>query len=99
MNRMASTYSGVAVGVSHPCSKLYSIPDCPAFARLVVTNITPEAALEPYIDADAASFNTEILSISLGLMELISSIGTPSRSEERRVGKECVSTCRYRWSP
>src|SRR3546814_13193040 len=23
----------------------------------------------------------------------------PQRSEERRVGKECVSTCRYRWSP
>src|SRR3546814_12371544 len=22
-----------------------------------------------------------------------------SRSEERRVGEECVSTCRYRWSP
>src|SRR3546814_18486084 len=21
------------------------------------------------------------------------------RSEDRRVGKECVSTCRYRWSP
>src|SRR3546814_12435546 len=34
-------------------------------------------------------------------------VGTPSqpppafagRSEERRVGKECVSTCRSRWSP
>src|SRR3546814_17163250 len=25
--------------------------------------------------------------------------GIPSRSEERRVGKECVSTCRSRWSP
>src|SRR3546814_11373060 len=24
---------------------------------------------------------------------------TQFRSEERRVGKECVSTCRYRWSP
>src|SRR3546814_6187301 len=24
---------------------------------------------------------------------------TGSRSEERRVGKECVSTCRSRWSP
>src|SRR3546814_9021929 len=24
---------------------------------------------------------------------------TPDRSEERRVGKECVSTCRSRWSP
>src|SRR3546814_13667520 len=23
----------------------------------------------------------------------------PSSSEERRVGKECVSTCRSRWSP
>src|SRR3546814_12105891 len=25
--------------------------------------------------------------------------GTLDRSEERRVGKECVSTCRSRWSP
>src|SRR3546814_19417358 len=25
--------------------------------------------------------------------------GPIARSEERRVGKECVSTCRYRWSP
>src|SRR3546814_17263933 len=24
---------------------------------------------------------------------------TGARSEERRVGKECVSTCRSRWSP
>src|SRR3546814_5695498 len=26
-------------------------------------------------------------------------IENESRSEERRVGKECVSTCRSRWSP
>src|SRR3546814_18523253 len=25
-------------------------------------------------------------------------LGGTQRSEERRVGKECVSTCRYRWS-
>src|SRR3546814_14164176 len=25
--------------------------------------------------------------------------GPNNRSEERRVGKECVSTCRSRWSP
>src|SRR3546814_15273006 len=25
--------------------------------------------------------------------------GSRPRSEERRVGKECVSTCRSRWSP
>src|SRR3546814_11932501 len=26
-------------------------------------------------------------------------VGTVLRSEERRVGKECVGTCRSRWSP
>src|SRR3546814_19101168 len=26
-------------------------------------------------------------------------VGSLVRSEERRVGKECVSTCRSRWSP
>src|SRR3546814_20160936 len=26
-------------------------------------------------------------------------LAPPIRSEERRVGKECVSTCRSRWSP
>src|SRR3546814_13563400 len=26
-----------------------------------------------------------------------SKAGVTGRSEERRVGKECVSTCRYRW--
>src|SRR3546814_16383007 len=29
----------------------------------------------------------------------ITRIGQQRRSEERRVGKECVSTCRSRWSP
>src|SRR3546814_1370299 len=38
-----------------------------------------------------------------GLLE-ISELGDfhavePDRTEERRVGKECVSTCRSRWSP
>src|SRR3546814_12884323 len=31
--------------------------------------------------------------------ELVIHILLPLRSEERRVGKECVSTCRSRWSP
>src|SRR3546814_1112360 len=29
----------------------------------------------------------------------VASLALPPRSEERRVGKECVSTCRSRWSP
>ena len=31
--------------------------------------------------------------------EVMDGAGAVSRSEERRVGKECVSTCRSRWSP
>src|SRR3546814_3377645 len=32
-------------------------------------------------------------------VEQIEAPAEPRRSEERRVGKECVSTCRSRWSP
>src|SRR3546814_11594640 len=31
--------------------------------------------------------------------DVVDSLQSRSRSEERRVGKECVSTCRSRWSP
>src|SRR3546814_11698320 len=33
------------------------------------------------------------------LAELLAEAGIEVRSEERRVGKGCVSTCRSRWSP
>src|SRR3546814_14562857 len=33
-----------------------------------------------------------------GTVKILHANGHP-RSEERRVGKECVSTCRSRWSP
>ena len=33
-----------------------------------------------------------------GAMQMVSA-SKLTRSEERRVGKECVSTCRSRWSP
>ena len=45
---------------------------------------------------------TEKLTLELGrppsVEELAEQVGF-SRSEERRVGKECVTTCRSRWSP
>src|SRR3546814_16302370 len=46
-------------------------------------SISREAAIDEYIGIFRAA------------MERI----RPDRSEERRVGKECVSTCRSRWSP
>src|SRR3546814_13356368 len=35
----------------------------------------------------------------VSIQRLVIQHGPPQRSEERRVGKECVSTCRSRWSP
>src|SRR3546814_19793419 len=43
-----------------------------------------------------------LMSVNGNPAENSSRIGIPlvdTRSEERRVGKECVSTCRSRWSP
>src|SRR3546814_11676602 len=37
--------------------------------------------------------------VSYGGAEIVDEDGVTLRSEERRVGKECVSTCRSRWSP
>src|SRR3546814_16872078 len=39
--------------------------------------------------------NVDVRATALGMVH---AIGFP-RSEERRVGKECVSPCRARWSP
>src|SRR3546814_14985264 len=48
-----------------------------------------------YFELDESNFNVPQL---LGL-ENYSVFSKNDRSEERRVGKECVSTCRSRWSP
>src|SRR3546814_20017094 len=43
--------------------------------------------------------HAEVLACGEILMQVSSSYYCSLRSEERRVGKECVSTCRSRWSP
>src|SRR3546814_11860913 len=45
-----------------------------------------------------AVLSLSFISIFLGFFMFHDGFYT-SRSEERRVGKECVSTCRSRWSP
>src|SRR3546814_15849938 len=42
---------------------------------------------------------TVLVRLTVSLQERIASLVRIVRSEERRVGKECVSTCRSRWSP
>src|SRR3546814_10858760 len=59
------------------------------------------------LDADSRALFLTVYAVRLSALaigELLAQTlahlpGTIERSEERRVGKECVSTCRSRWSP
>src|SRR3546814_12121726 len=65
-------------------------PSFDEFHRLVVD-------AEHSRSARNAGFDFSTFSIASG--HLLSTAAVQARSEERRVGKECVSTCRSRWSP
>src|SRR3546814_13927195 len=68
---------------TNPAPKL-SATQMPAFGKLVPTLLQKGMMSSPHGREYYALFPNFFL------------IG---RSEERRVGKECVSKCRYRWSP
>src|SRR3546814_20964342 len=54
------------------------------------------SAIRPDTDVVAS----EIAALERGFSSVEGKLATlRERSEERRVGKECVSTCRSRWSP
>src|SRR3546814_5963650 len=62
-----------------------------SFARLAGARAKQGAAIE----RPEAYLNT----IACNLLRARARIALSRRSEERRVGKECVRTCRSRWSP
>src|SRR3546814_20459442 len=62
--------------------------------------LLPElASTHPHLFSGVTSFLPG--SMLDGMLAIVSAVEKISalRSEERRVGKECVSTCRSRWSP
>src|SRR3546814_14237628 len=64
--------------------------------------LIPLASADDYLrqhgDADAGSKARRWIHMPATERQL-QLLRLPMRSEERRVGKECVSTCRSRWSP
>src|SRR3546814_19461914 len=50
-------------------------------------------------EVDAACANPLLAIPQRMICDFEIQVGNLGRSEERRVGKECVSTCRSRWSP
>src|SRR3546814_5355089 len=73
---------------------------CKAQARILADNEQSDPVF-----LDVAAFGASPVSrrdralVTRGSRECIVGARILCRSEERRVGKECVSTCRSRWSP
>src|SRR3546814_20849536 len=80
-------------------------PDIPAMigasAALAISGIPFNgpigAARVGYVDGQYV-LNPTATQLKSSKMDLIVA-GTENKSEERRVGKECVRTCRSRWTP
>src|SRR3546814_2244133 len=78
-----------------------ALPICVANARLqgafLLTNqlVGPPIGAFLFAAGMAVPFAANATAFALGAL-LVSRV---ARSEERRVGTECVSTCRSRWSP
>src|SRR3546814_16652530 len=53
------------------------------------------------VDLDGVRATSDLgFELAQSVVDLVPALGElADRSEERRVGKECVSTCRSRWSP
>src|SRR3546814_12164500 len=56
-----------------------------------------EEGLGNIVDADLARESARLTALQVQQQLSIQTLGI--RSEERRVGQECVSTCKSRWSP
>src|SRR3546814_17793175 len=92
---------------SDVCSSDLSVPVMP-FKDIEVNFTERERAILAYlIRGDSNKEMARRLGIADGTVKVsvkrilrrINATNRTQRSEERRVGKECVSTCRSRWSP
>ena len=67
-------------------------------ARKDVTMAAP-AGQSSLIDIDATYLPVQLMRQVARVTALEGASITGERSEERRVGKECIAVCRSRWSP
>src|SRR3546814_5277484 len=73
----------------------------PLGSIVAAKNVRPDQFTLEQVDGDALPF----LQLRSAIADLeaagrpVDALKGVLRSEERRVGKECVSTCRSRWSP
>src|SRR3546814_14727434 len=67
---------------------------------LYATHVSVPSSCLDLLPSDWDFADGAALGIPVGTAyQVLTSLRLAKRSEERRVGKECVSTCRSRWSP
>src|SRR3546814_13442682 len=64
---------------------------------IIATDDQLQASMPIFNSTDEAG-SENITIEDIALQKIVIDEHTGLRSDERRVGKECVSTCRYRWS-
>src|SRR3546814_14079742 len=74
-------------------------PPAKSFLIACSANGTPKSGELPKTISFTVLQGSADLSNDAGTTYSIANVNCTARLEERRVGKECVSTCRSRWSP
>src|SRR3546814_9229510 len=90
-SRRRHTRCALVTGVQ-TCALPISLQGLEAGAKLAFSDVVPNAGCLRNFGIDANYTFSDSSQERRGL-------DGKKRSEERRVGKECVSTCRSRWSP
>src|SRR3546814_14239391 len=95
---MAHNWGGATPGGNRaPRIRSFRLADGPVLDRAAPAQAILDAG-DP--DGDPVAVTWRVLSESTDRRKAGDAAAVPpDRSEERRVGKECVHTCRYRWSP
>ena len=78
---------------------LYIVPTGDGLFGFLYNGIIWEACPTPQIEADNVYCRATGCPDASNLEELPHDLSEWTRSEERRVGKECLRLCRSRWSP
>src|SRR3546814_11360929 len=82
------------VGIAKVVTEAYQDPTT-TDERWVVVDLAPVETLKRPVTLEVIKADPQLQDVALVRQGRLSVM----RSEERRVGKECVSTCRSRWSP